>query len=210
VVRGVSTEVRTFTASPFVFASLKSARRFDQRYRDDEVTYVLAKCAPGHTPEQVRDAVAHEVPNVEVLTRGEFVLRTILYWMLETGVGITVTLTGILGFLVSAVVVSQTLYTITQDHLTNYATLLAVGFSRRKLSGIVFLQSLILGGVSWSLGSLAFHYAAQASAPTAVPLEMTWWVWDGVTAFYFATCVAASFLSLKSVLQLDPAVVFRG
>ncbi len=85
VVRGISDDVRTFTASPFVFTSLQQA-------------------------------IAAAIPNVEVLTTKEFSQRTILYWMIETGVGLTAVITAILGMAVSAVVVSQTLHTLTQEH----------------------------------------------------------------------------------------------
>src|SRR5262249_3998190 len=124
VVGGISQEVRTFTASPFVFTSIEPAIRYDKRYRHDEVTYVLARCTRGDPPEQVRDAIARQVPNVEVLTAGEFAVRTMKYWMLETGVGITVVVTAILGLLVGAFIMSQTLFALTQDYIANYATLI--------------------------------------------------------------------------------------
>ena len=69
---------------------------------------------------------------VDLLTGREFAVRTMTYWMLETGAGLTVVLTAVLGLVVSAVVTSQTLYTVTQEHLVNYATLSAVGFGRGK------------------------------------------------------------------------------
>src|SRR5262249_44638042 len=126
---GITEGIRTFTASPFVITSIESAIRYDKRYRDDEVTYVLAQCAPGHTPEQVRDAIAGAVPHVEALTAEEFAVRTVKYWMLGTGAGITVVVTAALGLLVGAFITSQTLFVITQDHIANYATLVALGFS---------------------------------------------------------------------------------
>ena len=47
VVGGVSRRVRTLTASPFVFTSIKSAIRYDRRYGDDEITYVMVRGRPG-------------------------------------------------------------------------------------------------------------------------------------------------------------------
>ena len=55
--------------------------------------------------------------------------------MLETGIGITVVLPAALGLGVGAVIMSQTLFAITNDHLANYAALAALG--RRRLRSLV-------------------------------------------------------------------------
>jgi putative ABC transport system permease protein len=209
VVRGFSRNVRTFTASPFVFTSLRSARRFDQRYDDDEITYVLARCAGGQDPQTVKRAIAEQVPDIEVCTTSEFANRTISYWMLETGVGITVVITAVLGFGVSAMVVSQTLFTVTNDYLPHYAMLSALGFHRYRLVSIVTIQSLVLGGCALLLGGTAFMYAARASASTSVPLETTPEISAGVSAAFLTSCLLSSFLSVRSVASVDPATVFR-
>lgn len=209
VVGGISEGVRTFTASPFVFTSIESAIRYDKRYRDDEVTYVLARCAEGYTPEQVRDAISRDVPDVEVLTGGEFALRTMRYWMLETGIGITVVVTAVLGLLVGAFIMSQTLFALTQDYLANYATLIALGFSRSRLIGIVLAQGLILGGGGIILGSGLFFSASRASATTPIPLETTPHVFAALVVVSLLSCIMASFASIRSIFRVDPISVFR-
>jgi putative ABC transport system permease protein len=208
-VGGITEGIRTFTASPFVITSIESAIRYDKRYRDDEVTYVLARCAPGYTPEQVRDAIAREVPHVEALTAEEFAIRTVRYWMLETGAGITVVVTAILGLLVGAFLTSQTLFAITQDHIANYATLVALGFRRARLLSIVVLQSLALGGSGIVLGSQLFSLASRASATTPIPLEMTSLVFAGLVGVSLVSGLFASFVSVRSIFRIDPVSVFR-
>jgi putative ABC transport system permease protein len=209
VVGGISRRIRTLTASPFVFASLRTAIHFDGRYRDDEVTYVLARCAPGHSAEEVRDRIAREVPNVEVLTTRQFALRTMKYWMMETGLGATVGITALLGLVVGAVIISQTLFAITQDNLSHYATLLALGFGRGQLAGIVLLQGLLLGCGGVALGGVLFGCAARASAATPAPLETTPAISAGLVAASLACCLLASILSIRSLFRIDPIRVFR-
>jgi putative ABC transport system permease protein len=209
IVRGVSRGIRTLTASPFIFTSIRSAIRYDKRYQDDEITYVLARCAPGVTPEEARDAVARQVPNVEVLTSREFAIRTMKYWMLETGLGITVVLTAFLGLAVAAVIVSQTLFAITQDHLSNYGTLLALGFSRAQLCSIVLVQGLLLGCGGVLLGSLAYGYAARLTATTPIPLETTGLIYAALVGVCLGCSVLASFVSVRSIFRIDPVSVFR-
>lgn len=210
VVRGITQDIRTFTASPFVFTSIHSAIRYDKRYSDDEITYVLVRCAPGYDPVNVAESIRNVVPHVEVLTSESFVIRTVKYWMLETGVGITVVLTAILGIVVSVVVTSQTLYTITQEHLGNYATLIALGFGRGQMLAYIVIQSLVLGGLGILFGSIVFFAASRVSARTPIPLETTPSVFAGLIFLSLSFAAASSYLSLRAVFTVDPVSVFKG
>jgi putative ABC transport system permease protein len=209
VIRGISREVRTFTAAPFVFSSITSALSYDPRYRSDEITYVLARRESGVSAPELRDAIAAEVPSVQVLTSDEFQLKTILYWLLETGIGLTIIMTAVLGIVVGTVIISQTLYAITNDHLPNYATLLAIGFSRKQLVGLVLIQALVLGMIGILVGSAVFGRAAQISQGTPIPIEMTPLVFGGIIAAFLVSCIAAAAFSIRSIFEIDPIQVFR-
>ena len=208
-VRGISRGVRTFTASPIVFTAMKTAPRYDKSYRRDDTTFVLAKCNPGFNARDVARTIEREVPGVEALTTSDLMQRSITYWMVETGMGLIVSLTAILGLLVSAVVTSQTLFTTTQDHLPAYATLLAIGFSRSQLLTCVLFQGLILTGCGILLGSLFFRGLSLLSASTPVPLEMTAMIYCGLTGTSISSGMLGAFLSLKAIQRIDPNSVFR-
>lgn len=137
VVGGLSKNVRTFTAAPFVFATLDSAIAYDGRTDSSEITYVLARGDGNCSPEEIRDAVMTGVPGIEALTTSEFAIRTVRYWMLETGVGVTVVITALLGLVIGTFIISQTLYTITNEHINDYATLLAIGVGRVLLVKVI-------------------------------------------------------------------------
>jgi putative ABC transport system permease protein len=209
VVGGISRGVRTFTAAPFVFTSLKQAIRIDKRYHDDEITYVLVRCAEGMDVADVQQEMRWRIPHVEVLTSDEFALRSARYWMLETGIGITIVITAVLGLGVGAVITSQTLFAITQDHLPNYATLLALGFRRSSLVAVVLVQSLTLGVLGIIGGSALFFPAAWASTRTPIPLETTSLLYVGLILVSLTSCVGASVMSLRAILKIDPVNVFR-
>jgi putative ABC transport system permease protein len=210
VVRGISADVKTFTASPFVFTSIETAKKYDKRYGSNETTYVMVKAAPGHTPEAVRDRLRAALDHVEVLTAREFAARTARYWMLETGAGLTVILAAGLGLAVSAVVTSQTLFAVTQEYLANYATLAAVGFGRGQLLGCVLIQGMVLATGEVLLGSAAFAAAARFSARTNLPLGTTPAVYAGLVLVAVASCLLGVLVSVRTVLRVDPASVFRG
>ena len=168
VVGGITEGVRTFTAAPFVFTAIGTAIRFDKRYRDDEVTYVMVRCRPGFSPEWVKKRIQLSVPHVEVLTSEEFAVRSAKYWMLETGIGLTIVVTAALGVLVGVFIMSQTLFAITQDNLASYATLAALGFSLPRLASIVLFQGTVLGSGGIAAGGLLFLAAIRASATCSV------------------------------------------
>jgi putative ABC transport system permease protein len=210
ILGGVCSGVRTFTAAPFVFTSIENALKYSPYYKDEEIAYVLAKVNPGVDPAIIRDRINMEVSNIEALTTLEFAERSVKYWMLETGVGITVIITAALGLLVGAVIMSQTLFAITQDHIGNYATLLALGFHQKTLRQIVLTQSLSLGGLGIIVGSFLFLLACNASARSPIPLETTPLVSLGLIAFSLFCCIAASWFSIRAIFKLDPVMVFHG
>ncbi len=209
VVGGISQGVRTFTASPFIFTSIEQAIRIDKRYHAEEITYALVRCAPGADVAAVQQEMRKRIAHVEVLTSNEFAVRSAKYWMLETGVGITVVITAVLGLGVGVVITSQTLFAITQDHLPNYATLLALGFRRSSLVVMVLVQSLTLGVCGVVAGSALFFSAVLASARTPIPLETTPLVYAGLVAVSLLSCLVASVMSLRSIFKIDPVSVFR-
>lgn len=206
---GISRGIRTLTASPFVFSSIKSAVRYDHRYSDDEITYVLARCAPGANVRQVRDRILRNVPNVEALTTREFATRTMRYWMLETGLGITVVITAILGLFIGGAVISQTLYTTTHENLNEYAMLAALGFDRLPLSCIVVLQGLLMGACGILLGSASYFAASYVSQRTPIPIESTRLIYAGLIGLFMAFCPAAGSMSIRAVFHVDPQLVFK-
>lgn len=206
----ISRGVRTFTAAPFVFTSLETARKYDRRSSLDDITYVLVRCAPGQDPAQVRDLITKQICGVEALTTWEFAVRTMRYWMLETGIGITVVLTAVLGLAVGAVIISQTLYATTNEHIGDYATLLAIGFPRRRLIALVATQAGILGGVGTIFGTGMLFAAMRASARTPIPIESTPEILAGQALLNVLICLLASSLAMRSVLHVDPVSVFRG
>ena len=128
--------------------------------------------------------------------------------MVETGLGMTVIVTAVLGLGVGVMIISQNLYTVTQDHLSSYATLLALGFSKWQMCAVVLSQSSLLGVSGIGLGSCLFALAAHASADTPIPLETTAVIFTGLVGLSLLSCLLASFVSIRTMFRLDPVVVF--
>ncbi|MBX3415944.1 MAG: FtsX-like permease family protein [Pirellulales bacterium] len=209
IVGGLSRDVRTLTAAPHVFMALESLRECDPRLRTDDITYVLVRCVSPLSIQTVKECITAEVPGVEVLTSREFGVRTSRFWLLETGLGFTVALTAALGVLVGCVVSSQTLYAVTHDHLRDYATLLAVGFTRASVLQIVLVQAMLLGATGICVGTILFWWAVKATASTPVPIETTGPVYMSVTAACFGSAALAAWVSVRTIHRIDPISVFQ-
>jgi putative ABC transport system permease protein len=198
VVRGICSGIRTFTTNPVAFTSRRTLTGWDPRLTEDSITFVLVRKAPDASQTEVLRRLQESVPYLQVLTTRQFAIRTIKYWMLTTGAGITVVMIAILGLIVGSVIISQTLYATTLDHITDYATLLALGFAKARLASVVVIQS-----------SLVFFYLARLSASTPLPLETTPAIFAGLVLLTLLCCVLASFMSVRSIFRLDPVTVFK-
>ena len=119
--------IRSFTTAPYVFMPLARAREI-QNLTGDQTTFLLVKLASGADRETVRRALVDRLPSdVEVLATETFRERSLAHWLFSTGAGIALIGGAVLGTLVGTVIVAQTLYSSTKDHLNEFATLRALG-----------------------------------------------------------------------------------
>jgi putative ABC transport system permease protein len=112
--------------------------------------------------------------DVKVLTKEEFINHEKSYWQNRTAIGFIFMIGTAMGFIVGTVIVYQILYTGVADHLSEYATLKAIGYTHRYLLIVVFQQAIILACVGFipglGLSSFLYYYA---SFSTRLPLIMT-------------------------------------
>jgi putative ABC transport system permease protein len=170
----------------------------------------LIRLHPGADPEQVRQQlVAALERDVEVLTRESFVAREIDYWNTTTPAGYIFTFGAIMGLVVGGVIVYQILFADVSDHLAEYATLKAMGYSNASLSAVVLYESLIVAVLGFIPGLLVcfFLYRITADA-TRLPLEMTAERVLLVLILTIAMCGLAALIALRKVRAADPAEVF--
>lgn len=206
---GFTLGIRSFTTSPYVFTDYRNGHLYS-RFPPGHVTYVLATAMPGVAPVDLRDRIAARVANVDVFTTGEFSRKTREYWMLSTGAGGALVLAAVLGLVVGMVVVAQTLYATTMDHLPEFATLKAMGAPDGYILRILIGQAVISAVLGYGIGMVICYSIVylRRFGETAIVLP-----WPMALGMFFLTlfmCVTASIISIRKVLYIDPAVVFRG
>jgi putative ABC transport system permease protein len=184
-------------------------RLFPDRSRDD-IQLGLVRLKAGADPVAVRDRLRQELPgDVLVMTRADFIARERAYWSGATPIGYVFAFGAIMGLVVGAIIVYQILFADVSEHIREYGTLRAIGYSNRFVSGIVMQQAAILAVLGYVPGALAAHvlYGAAAGA-TRLPLYLTPERGAVVFGLTLGMCLLSGFLALRKVRRLDPAEVF--
>jgi putative ABC transport system permease protein len=111
--------------------------------------------APGADPQTVIADLERTLPEtVQALTHAELIALEERYWAKEPA-GIIFDFGTIMGFVVGVVIVYQVLYSDVNDHLSEYATLKAIGYSDGQLLLVVFQEAAILAVLGFMPGILA-------------------------------------------------------
>lgn len=200
--------IRTFTTAPPVFTSFKNAQNYFG-LRQDQTTYLLVALQAGADAVRARRAIAARLGEVDVHTTEDWSRTQRNYWMFGTGAGITVLIAAALGLLVGVVVVAQTIYAATVDHIREFGTLKAMGATNGFIYGVILRQALTSGLLGYLVGigiALTVSYGSlQGSPAILVPPALV----AALFALTMTMCAAASMVSINKVTRLDPAMVFR-
>lgn len=206
-VTAVTDGIRSFTTLPYVFTTLGTARTLLDA-ASDQASYVLVQLAPGTDLEGVRKTLAARLPDAEILTHAEFRKRSLDYWLFETGAGSALIAGAVLGIIVGIVIVAQTLYASTKDHLNEFATLRALGASAGYIHKVILMQAVLSAVLGYVLGMCLSMLVIRASRETTLLIVMTPNLAGMLAALTVGMCVLAAICAIFKVTRIDPAVVF--
>jgi putative ABC transport system permease protein len=199
----------SFTTSPIAFLDYDLAQSLAPYDLAGRTTFIVVRLQPGADAVAVRHAIRDRLPYNDVYTRDEWTTRSRGYWIESTGLGLTLFLTVALGALVGVVIVAQTLYASTTEHLTDFGTVKALGGGNLTVYGIIAEQASYAAALGYGL-ALAL---ACALAPVLARLDMKLIVSPMLAGLVYvgtqALCLGAASLSFRKVASLDPAIVFR-
>lgn len=175
---------------------------------DGLVSYFLLTLKPGANRADVAAAATSALPRTETHTGEQFATsfsgRVADAFLAAVGV-----LVGI-GFLVGGAVIGLTAYTATVERAREFAVLKAIGASGSFLYRVVFRQSLIVGSLGAALGTASA--AATTLIERRVPEFVTELRWSDASGVFLAALLvaaAASYVPVRRLNGIDPAVVFR-
>jgi putative ABC transport system permease protein len=165
---------------------------------------------PGVSREQVQATLASFLdPSVRVLTLQQLEAVEVDHWRNNTSFGLIFNLGVLVGLIVGAIIVYQILYSDVSDHLPEYATMKAMGYSDRFVVGIIVQESVLLAALAFvpSLVLAIGLYAVLANS-TSLLIAMT--VQRAVAVFALTLTMAAGsgWLATGKLRRLDPADIF--
>jgi putative ABC transport system permease protein len=207
-ITGLTEGIRSFTVTPYVFTTLNRARTLLDMPAD-KITYVLVKLEPGADAKAVRNAIRKSVPDSEVLTKAEFRTRSLNHWLFATGAGVALIGGAILGLIVGTVIVAQTLYSSTKDHLNEFATLRALGSSSGYIHRVILAQAALSAVLGYVLGMTIAMTIVHFSERTALPIVMTPGLAALLLGLTLGMCAISAISAIGKVMRIDPAMVFN-
>ncbi|MGE3110003.1 MAG: ABC transporter permease [Phycisphaerales bacterium] len=198
-----------FDSNVIVYTTYDNALQFVPVGRK-ALTFILVKAAPGRTVESVASEIEAQT-GLGAFTREKMQQKTIQFIITETGIGINFGITVLLGFIVGLVVSGAILYQFTLENLRNFGVLKAMGARTRVLIAMILLQAFVAGIIGYGIGvGLAGTFGLLSRYPgSELTAEFPWQLLVGALAAMLACVSLGSILSLRRVVALEPAIVFK-
>ena len=206
---GRTLDAKSFTTTPIAFMDFRQMQELSPQLFQGRTSYLLVKLRPGADRQAVRQEIARRLPYNDIYTSEEWAARSRGYWVENTGIGFNMLLTVFLGCLVGVVVVAQTLYTSTMEHLKEFGTVKAIGGSNRDIYAILIKQASVAAVVGFVLGLLPSFGAVPLVAGAGLRLDIGGALVATVLVGTVVLCLASSLISFRKVAGIDPALVFR-
>ncbi|MDM9585439.1 MULTISPECIES: ABC transporter permease DevC [unclassified Nostoc] len=170
----------------------------------------LIRLKPGADANVVAQQLRKYLPNeVNVLTKQEFIDFERSYWANSTAIGFIFTLGTVMGFIVGTVIVYQILYTEVADHLAEYATLKAIGYTQNYLLTVILQEALLLAVLGYFPGIVfaLFMYDSARNA-TLLPVFMSFERATMVLILTMLMCIISGAIAVRKLRSADPADIF--
>ncbi|PSB45820.1 ABC transporter [Cyanosarcina cf. burmensis CCALA 770] len=200
----------SFAADGNVIVSNSTFLKLLAERKSNQIEIGLIQLKPGTNSETVKAQLTANLPNdVRVMTPQEFAEVEKYYWESQGAIGFIFGLGVVVGIIVGIVIVYQILYTDVANHLPEYATLKAMGYSDRYLLSVLIQESIILailGYIPGFLISLGLYQVAAAAILMPIGMKAERAIF--VLAITFIMCSISGAIAMQKLRSADPADVF--
>lgn len=207
VVVGVAKTRRVFGSYPILFTTYSRAVNFAPGERK-LLSFVLVKAKPGQNMEALAKRI-HDATGLAAYTQQGFKDLTLNYYVKNTGIPINFGTSVLLGFLVGAAIAGQTFYSFTADNLRQFGALKAMGAGNGLLLRMMILQAMVVGCIGYGLGVFFASVFGYINRDSVLAFYMPWQLLLFSGAGILIICLFSALISIRKVLVLEPAVVFR-
>jgi putative ABC transport system permease protein len=175
------------------------------------LSFVLAKGAPRARLSDVTKRIEDQT-GLQALSSDEFGWMTIWYYIHNTAFTTVFGITVVVAIIIGTVVAGQTFYMFTLENLKQFAALKAIGTTNGRIVRMILLQALLVGALGYSIGigmtTLAF--VGMSHKPPTRDSMLFWQTMGLAAGLELLIVLIASLASIRKILVLETAVVFRG
>ncbi len=206
-VAGICKTTRTFQSQPVVYTTYERADTFlySPRY---PVSFIVAKAKEGFEPSELCKVI-RERTELAAFLAPEVKWQTVVYYLRHTGIAVNFGTAIVLGFIIGVAIAGQTLYNFTIGNLPYFGTLKAMGADNSILMKMILLQAFFVSAVGWGIGMLATTLIGFLSANTDLAFNMPLYLYLLSFASITLISLIVSFVCIRTVNKLDPAIVFK-
>jgi putative ABC transport system permease protein len=200
--------IRSFTTTPYVFVDQKDARFYTGTMpskANDLIVRFKVDADRDKAIQTIRDRIGNDA---EVLTSDEFRKRSRSFWLFGTGAGAALFAGALLGVIVGTVIVAQTLYSSTKDHISEFATLRAMGSSNNYIYNVIIYQALLNAVIGFVIAAAIGYVVVRMTEKSALPIVITPWLVAALFILTIVMCVVSGIVAIIRVVRIDPASVF--
>jgi putative ABC transport system permease protein len=205
-VAAVTDGIRSFTTTPYVFAEISRARAYIG-LPPTKFNHFAIRVRSGADVKTVQHDIQSTVSDVDVLTPAEFRDRSRSFWLFGTGAGAALFAGALLGVIVGTVIVAQTLYSSTKDHLYEFATLRAIGCSNGYIYRVIIWQALLNAVIGFALATAIGFVVVHLTAKSALPIVITPALVGGLFGLTVVMCIGSAITAIIRVVRIDPVMV---
>ncbi len=199
-----------FVNLPVFYTRYTQAITFVGRERN-QMSFALVKGQDGLTDSEVCRRIT-AATGLKASTSLDLGWETIWYYIQNTGIPINFGITVAIALVVGTVVSGQTFYLFVVENLKQFGALKAIGVTNWRIVGMILMQALIVGAVGFGLGisMTALFFEATKEDLDLRGFRLLPEIVSGTAVAVFLIVILASIVSVRRVVVLEPAVVFRG
>jgi putative ABC transport system permease protein len=207
VVVGLCRISPSFYWQPVIFTLHSRASTYVSSERRP-LSYVLVKVKDGYNHDDVCRQINRET-GLMAQTSAQYSQSTLDYVNRSTGIAVNFGMAIALGFVVGAAIAGQTFYNFTLDNLRYFAALKAMGASHGTMLRMILIQALAAGLLGYGLGVGAAAFFGKLVG-SSLAFRLSYPLLGGSALAIVSICIIAALLSMRKVLRLEPAIVFKG
>jgi len=175
------------------------------------MSFIMAKSSDRESPEAVSARIA-ERTGLKAITSEEFRRESIGYLLANTGIPVSFGTVVVLGAIIGVAIVGLTFNQFIMENLKQYAALKAIGIRNSRLLAMTVCQAMFVAviGYGFGLGAVSLFFRSTADVDALRGFYLLPEVAIGVAVLAVLIVLTSTFISMRRVLVVDPATVFRG